>query len=131
MLDELRDAGLAIGVVTSKARERFADDARRIGLDALVDVSVCVEDTDRHKPDPAPVLLALDQLGVRAERAVMVGDTPVDVAAGAAAGTGVYGVAWGMSDRQPLLDAGASAVAPDTGDLIRLVLDHEGERGIG
>lgn len=126
MLARLRDAGVGIGVVTSKARRRYESDARRAGLEGLVDVAVCQEDTAAHKPDPAPVLSALAALGVPGGRAVMTGDTPVDVAAGAGAGTTVIGVTWGASATQPLLDAGASAVAHAPGDLVGLVLDPNG-----
>jgi pyrophosphatase PpaX len=130
LLAELRDAGVAIGVVTSKARRRYEADARRIGVDGLVDVAVCVEDTSLHKPDPAPVLHALRALGVSPDRAVMAGDTPVDLAAGTAAGTAVVGVAWGNSGEGPLRDAGATAIAGDASELATLVLQARagGER---
>jgi pyrophosphatase PpaX len=126
MLGELREGGVAIGVVTSKGRGRFTSDAADAGLDALVDVALCMEDTEAHKPDPAPVLAALEALGAAADRAVMVGDTPVDVGAGLAAGTAVLGVAWGATAPDALLAAGAFAVAADPGELGRLVLsvDH-------
>lgn len=128
MLRELRDAGVGIGVVTSKARRRYDADARRIGVAELVDVAVCQEDTTVYKPQPEPVLHALRALGVTADRAVMAGDTPVDVAAGAAAGTAVVGVAWGMSGAQPLLDAGAAVIADDASELTRLVLEPFSDR---
>jgi HAD superfamily hydrolase (TIGR01509 family) len=128
MLGALRDAGVAVAVVTSKARRRFDQDAACAGLADLVDVAVCQDDTDRHKPDPAPVLHALDRLGVPADRAVMTGDTPVDVAAGAAAGTAVLGVAWGASGAGPLRDAGATEIAEAPADVVRLVLAREEER---
>jgi len=128
MLRDLRGAGVRIAVVTSKARRRFAADAERIGVAELVDVAICQEDTSQFKPSPEPVLHALRGLGVEADRAVMVGDTPVDVEAGAAAGTRVVGVAWGASGAGPLLDAGADAVADDAADLERLVLQSAGER---
>jgi phosphoglycolate phosphatase-like HAD superfamily hydrolase len=53
MLAELRGAGLRIGVITSKARQRYDLDARRIGLAERIDLAVCQEDTRAHKPDPA------------------------------------------------------------------------------
>jgi len=130
LLAELRDAGVAIGVVTSKARRRYEADARRIGVDGLVDVAVCVEDTSAHKPDPEPILHALAALGVAPGRAIMAGDTPVDLAAGTAAGTAVVGVAWGNSGEGPLHDAGATAIARDASELAAFVLQAraDGER---
>ena len=51
--------------------------------------------TERHKPDPAPVLAALELLGARPAEAAFVGDSPFDVAAGKAAGVFTIAVAWG------------------------------------
>jgi len=119
---DLRADGIRIGVVTSKARVRYATDARRGGLEALVEHAVCVEDTTAHKPDAAPVTHALVQLGVPPSRAVVAGDTPVDIVAGLAAGAAAIGVAWGASTPDALADAGAAAIAYDTGQLAQLVV---------
>lgn len=125
LLGELRSAGLSIGVVTSKGRRRFGPDASRGGLEDVVDVAICSEDSDTAKPHPGPVLRALEKLRVEAERAVMVGDTPVDVAAGIAAGVTTVGVSWGHFGETQLRAAGATAVAKRPADLLGIVL---GER---
>lgn len=122
LLGDLRRAGVLIGVVTSKARPRFEADAERIGLTGLIDVATCAGDTAEHKPDPAPVRHALKALGVEPSRAVMVGDTPVDIAAGRAAGTTAVGVAWGPIGTDGLIEAGAVAVAQDIDELARIVM---------
>jgi pyrophosphatase PpaX len=122
MLEALRAAGLSIAVVTSKARRRYGPDACHAGIAALIDVAICAEDTDGAKPDPTPVLRALEQLGVRGSLAVMIGDTPVDVAAGIAAGTRTIGVAWGHAGEAELRAAGAEWVAGDPAQLSALLL---------
>jgi len=120
-LAELREAHVAIAVVTSKARRRYVLDARRAGLEDLIDVAVCAEDAAATKPDPRPVVAALELLGIPAANALMVGDTVVDVAAGMRAGTAVVGVLWGASTDTELLDAGASIVLADPHELVALV----------
>jgi len=78
-----------LGIVTGRPRadaERFLDQA---GLRDLFEVVVTREDAPL-KPDPAPVRLALEQLGV--QRAWMIGDTPDDVRAAAGAGVLPLGV---------------------------------------
>lgn len=82
-------ARLPLAVVTGRPRaeaEAFLD---RFGLSDLFSVLVAREDAPA-KPDPAPVRLALERLGVT--RAWMVGDTPDDVAAARAAGVLPYAV---------------------------------------
>ena len=59
------------------------------------DVIVTCDDTDRHKPDPAPVLHALALLDAPAAGAVYVGDAPYDVRAGRAAGVATAAAMWG------------------------------------
>jgi HAD superfamily hydrolase (TIGR01509 family) len=125
MLEGLRAGGVSVAVVTSKARRRYGPDASRAGLEGLIDVAVCAEDADRAKPDPAPVLRALERLGVSGAHAIMAGDTPVDVTAGTAAGTRTLGVAWGHAAAADLLAAGAEAVAQDPAELLAIVLGGE------
>lgn len=76
-------ARIPLAVVTGRPRadcERFIE---RYGLESFFRVAVCMEDAPA-KPDPAPVQMALEQLGV--EAAWMVGDTPDDVVAARRAG---------------------------------------------
>jgi pyrophosphatase PpaX len=96
LLPELRRRGHQLGIVTAKrvatvelAFERFPE------LRELTDVLVGAEDTERHKPDPDPVLEALHRLGATPEEAVYVGDSPFDIRAGKAAGALAIAVGWG------------------------------------
>jgi pyrophosphatase PpaX len=94
---ELRRLGIAVGVVTSKRREVAGRTLRRCGLEADYDVLVSADDVERGKPDPEPVLRALEHLGVggRPVDALFVGDSPHDVKAGKAAGTRTAAALWG------------------------------------
>jgi HAD superfamily hydrolase (TIGR01509 family) len=123
LLAGLRAAGVRIAVVTSKSRRRFTPDAARAGIQDAIDVAVCNEDVQAPKPDPAPVLFALERLELAAEHAVMVGDTPVDVAAGLAAGTPVIGVTWGHYGEKELREAGAGSVVASPAELLELALE--------
>lgn len=102
---------LPLGIVTGRPRGDAERLLREQGIADLFDVVVCMHDAPR-KPDPAPVLLALERLG--AERAWMIGDTPDDVRAARAAGVVPVGiVAPGEEPRgaaQALAAAGAGRV---------------------
>jgi len=123
MLEELRTAGVRTAVVTSKSRRRYAPDAVHAGLAGSIDIAICSEDVTATKPDPDPVLRALEKLGVAGSDALMAGDTPVDVAAALAAGTTAIGVGWGHFAAADLLAAGASAVAEDPSELVAMALE--------
>jgi len=100
--------GLKLGVVTSKLRHGALRGLARGGFDGLFGALVAADDVEQHKPHPAPVAKALRELGVAAERALMVGDSPHDLAAGRAAGTRTAAVAWG-----PFPEAELRATRPD------------------
>jgi HAD superfamily hydrolase (TIGR01509 family) len=121
LLTGLRSRGVAVAVVTSKARVRYDADADRGRLAHAVDAAVCAEDVARGKPDPEALQQVLDLLGVPADRAVLVGDTAVDIESGRAAGVRTVGVTWGSTPAGRLRAAGADAVADTVADLARLL----------
>ncbi len=127
-LRRLHDAGRRLGIVTSKSREttQMAFDA--VALGGVFDTVVTATDTDRHKPDPDPILLCLERLGGDdGSRGIYIGDSPVDMTAGLAAGLGTAAVAWGVFPRDVLLDAGAQYWLERPGDLVPLCLEGRGE----
>jgi pyrophosphatase PpaX len=96
LLPVLRQQGRTLGIVTAKRRLTVELAFRRFPvLRELTDVLVGAEDTERHKPDPDPILHALDLLGATPDEAAYVGDSPFDVAAANAAGVRSIAVGWG------------------------------------
>jgi pyrophosphatase PpaX len=98
----LKERGVAVAIVTSKLGSGARRGLERAGFGDLFDVIVGADDVDAHKPDPAPVVAALARLGRPAATAVMVGDSPHDLASGRAAGTRTAAVAWGPFARADL-----------------------------
>ncbi len=121
MLEELRQAGHELGVVTSKSRERFLQDSLATQLEATFYVTVCGEDVVHAKPDPEGVLRAVEQLGGTPTRTIHVGDTLADTGAGLAAGVSVIAAAWGYGDPAVLAAEPVVAVASDPGEVPALV----------
>jgi HAD superfamily hydrolase (TIGR01548 family) len=121
MLERL-SARYLLGVVTGRPRP----DARRFleeqGIADLFSTTVCMEDGP-SKPDPAPVRLALQRLGV--PTAWMVGDTPDDMSAARNAGVLPIGLpAEGddpVSMQAALAAAGAAKVIEKANEFEELV----------
>jgi pyrophosphatase PpaX len=95
LLAELKRQGRKLGIVTTKRRKTVELAFAVLPLERFFDAVVTSEATARHKPDPEPVLTALEQLGALSSEAAFVGDSPFDVAAGKAAGVFTVAVAWG------------------------------------
>ena len=114
----LQARGVALGVVSSKRRLMVKRGLDWLGLEDAFSVVVGLEDTAHHKPDPTPLLFALQHFsGVRPEEAVMVGDSPYDLMAARAAHVDGVGVLGNTFTHQDLMRAGAVAVLPSLFEL--------------
>jgi pyrophosphatase PpaX len=96
VLPRLRAGGRKLGIVTAKRHRTVALALDRFPwLREQFDVVVAHEDTERHKPDPQPVLAAVHRLGAKPALSAYVGDSPFDIRAAKAAGALAVGVSWG------------------------------------
>jgi pyrophosphatase PpaX len=120
-LEGLRSRGLTLGVVTSKVEWAARQCYEYYGLGEFLSIQVFHDDTERHKPDPEPLLLAASKGRLAAERCVYVGDSIHDMAAGKAAGMKTIGVLWGPSPREELVRAGADELATVPADLLTIL----------
>jgi pyrophosphatase PpaX len=117
VLAELQRQGRRLGIVTAKRRKTVELAFAVLPLERYFDVVVTSDTTDRHKPDPAPVLAALELLGAGPDEAAFVGDSPFDVGAGKAAGVYTVAVAWGNIHPVDAL-AGADALVETPDELL-------------
>lgn len=74
-LIQLRSKGLKLGVVTNAFRKEFEEHLDKLGLAKLFDIIVGVDDCRKAKPSREIFLHAVDQLGVRPEETLFVGDS--------------------------------------------------------
>jgi pyrophosphatase PpaX len=95
LLVRLKDEGRRLGIVTAKRRKTVDLAFDQIPLAHLFETVVGGDETERHKPDPEPLLLALDRLGATPDESAYVGDAPFDVKAAKAAGVFSVAVTWG------------------------------------
>jgi phosphoglycolate phosphatase len=90
-LTSLRGEGIRVGIVTRNSRVAVDMLLQRIRLPH--DVMLTRDDVPRTKPDPLHLEIALARLGVGAADAIMVGDHPMDIVAGRAAGIRTMAIA--------------------------------------
>ncbi|MGC9973784.1 MAG: HAD-IA family hydrolase [Gaiellaceae bacterium] len=120
LLLDLHARGVRLGLVTAKRRSTVEIAFGYLPqLEGLFDTIVCAEDTERHKPDPAPLLLALERLGTSPSAGAYVGDSPFDVEAAKAAGLRSVAVTWGgIHNQERLRSAEPDAVVSTPAELI-------------
>ena len=96
LLPGLKAEGRKLGIVTAKRHRTVGLALDRFpALADAFDVVVGFEDTERHKPEPDPVLLAVEKLAGTPREAVYIGDSPFDIGAAKAAGVFAVAVGWG------------------------------------
>jgi phosphoglycolate phosphatase len=103
----LRSRGHPLAVVTNKP-ERFAKTlVAALDLGPLLPVVIGGDTLPHRKPDPAPLVLALERLGIPAgplrAAAVMVGDGETDIRAGQALSLRTVACLYGYRDEAALL----------------------------
>jgi HAD superfamily hydrolase (TIGR01509 family) len=81
-----------LGLVTSGDRDRVTRQLREFHLSSLFAARVCSGDTQRKKPHPEPLRLAMRQMKLRPSACVYVGDAPQDVEMARRAGVRAIGV---------------------------------------
>jgi HAD superfamily hydrolase (TIGR01509 family) len=117
-LRELHASGRILGIATSSGRD--VPFLRRWGVRELFSAIVGREDVEQRKPAPDVVLRCLDRLDVQSQEAIYVGDSPIDIQAGRAAGVATVGVLTGASPRSVLAAEGPDAVLSSIAELPRL-----------
>ena len=105
VLERLHGQRRALGVVTVKSRPTVDVTFEVLPLRHYFRAIVTGDDTERHKPAPDPLQLALEQLGANPAGAVYIGDSPFDVQAAKAAGMTAVAVGWGRIHPRERLEA--------------------------
>ncbi|MEO1038341.1 MAG: HAD-IA family hydrolase [Pseudomonadota bacterium] len=128
-VERLADEGWLLGVATGKARRGLDIVFEHHGLHRHFQTLQTV-DGGPGKPHPRMVLDALGETGVRAEHAVMIGDTSFDMAMARAARVRAKGVGWGFHTLDEVAAGGAHEIHDDFDSLNR-ALDAFAERARG
>ena len=96
VLQQCYEAGIPLGIVTSRSRAdlKSVDPA----VLRMMTVVVTADETHMHKPDPAPLNLAIAKADSVHRKTVYIGDDRVDEQAARAAGIQFKAAVWGAKD---------------------------------
>jgi len=126
-LDELRDRGWAVGVLTNGPVDAQQVKLRRTGIVEHVDAWCISGELGVHKPDAAVFAEAIRRCGIPEDGVGwMVGDNPVaDIGGGRAAGLRTIWISGGRPWPGPGPDA--DLTVPDAAAAIRVLLTLDGD----
>jgi len=120
-LQALRGHGVKLVVLTNKEARYTHPTLQAHGVWDCFDRVVSGDTLPVRKPDPAAVRQCLQDFGVSASRALLVGDSSIDVTTARNAGIAVWAVPYGYNLGQPLADSAPDRLINDLGALIPAV----------
>jgi pyrophosphatase PpaX len=119
VLVRLHEQGHRLGVVTAKRRSTVELAFARVPIAHLFETVVGGDETQKHKPDPEPLLLAAERMNARPDETAYVGDSPFDIRAAKAAGMHAIAVTWGrIHDRERLEREEPDAIVDTAEELL-------------
>lgn len=119
----LREAGVDTALITGKDRRRTEEILAYHQLSGLFSGVVTGDDDMAGKPAPDGVLALCKGLHVEPAQTVVVGDSWVDIVAGAAAGTLTAACGWGIGTKAELHQAEPDVYMEHAADLLGCLLD--------
>jgi pyrophosphatase PpaX len=121
LVDALRAAGHPVAVVTGKGDWMARMTLEHVNLLSPFDVIIGADATALHKPEPEPLLLGAERLGVAAAGALYLGDAPNDVIAARAAGMHDVWCAWGPFTRAEIDPFAPTHIVEHPMDVVQLI----------
>ena len=120
-LATLKDCGYILTVASSRSSASLNGFLRDMGITDCISFVLGADNVEKAKPHPEPVLRTLEQFGVDASAAVVVGDMPVDIQMGKAAGARTVAVTYGNASLEALSEAGADFIIDTFAELTKTI----------
>lgn len=98
LLTQLKEAGIGLGIATSKTRSQYETDFCRFDIARFFDVSSTCDETDDPKPGAGPLRAYMRATGAKPEEMLYIGDSVYDSMTAQAAGVDFALAMWGASD---------------------------------
>jgi len=100
-VDELLEKleGVGIGVVTSKNSREYRDDFMHFPVSRFIGLAVCADHTEKHKPEPEPLIKYMELTGAEPAEVLYVGDSIYDQMCAHSAGVDFALATWGAVDQ--------------------------------
>jgi phosphoglycolate phosphatase len=123
LLATLKARGHLLAVATGKSRRGLDEALHTVDLKGVFDASRTADET-AGKPHPRMLHELMAQLGISAERCLMIGDTTHDLQMAVNAGCASVGVSYGAHEPDGFAALGTLHVAHSVADLAQWLAKH-------
>lgn len=121
ILEKLKEQNIRLAIVSTKLRDTIIRGLNVMKANHLFEVIIGMNDVTKVKPDPEPIYLALEKLGVNKDEVIMIGDNYHDILAGKNAGVKTAGVAWSIKGEEFLKTFEPDYMLHNMHDLLQIV----------
>lgn len=94
-LKRLYDLNIYTGIVTSRTEQELINDLYPLKLQEYVKTIISADETEKHKPDPEPILKFIEVSKIDPSSAIYIGDTIYDMKCAKSAGIDFALALWG------------------------------------
>ena len=123
-LEQLRQRGIPMAIVTSKGRATCLRGARCLGIDTYFTAVISADMVKHPKPDAEPTRMALESIGTLPGETLVVGDAPFDLMSGRTAGCQTAAVEYSLIAKEKFTGtARPDYWLKDLADLLLLIQD--------
>ena len=118
---KLKEMGVKITILSNKPHTTALKVADALFKEGLIDICYGAREGVKLKPDPAGVYDIMNELGLKEEECIYIGDTATDMKTGKGANLYTVGVLWGFRGREELENSGADVIISNPLELIDIV----------
>ena len=127
VIEHLESEGYLLAVATGKGRRGLNRVLEESGLGERFHATRSVDEA-HSKPHPDMLLQILDELGVHANEALMIGDTEYDMNMANNAGAKALGVSYGVNEKHRILACDPLACIDNVAEIPAWLANHAAKR---
>lgn len=121
MLSQLKDKGVMLAIATGKGRSGLDNALAEVGLEQFFHATRCADET-QSKPNPAMLIEILDEFGLEAKDAIMIGDSSYDIQMAQQIKMDNIGVTYGVHTKEDLQALNTQIIFDEVGSLAQYLL---------
>lgn len=117
----LKARGVKMAIVSTKKHDIIQRGLKFMGIEDIFEIVIALDDVINPKPDPEPILLALERLNATPQEALMIGDNSHDIEGGQNAFVRTAGVSWTAKGEAYLATFKPTYMLKHISDLLEIV----------
>lgn len=120
LISNIKEMGLKTAIISNKAHNMTLEVVDKLFKNTF-DIVFGKKEGYPTKPDPKLTLILMEELGVKPEECILVGDSGMDAKAAVNAGCVGIGVLWGFRGEEELRQNGASYIVNAPSEIIDII----------